>query len=174
MAETLSPVLSDVTEGKVTAILQYLAQQRWTLATAESCTGGLLSSLFTDVPGYSHVFVAGFVSYGNAAKTQMLDVPADIIVEKGAVSAEVARAMAQGALEKSGCDVALSVTGFAGAGGPRDEAGLVYLACAQRHGTFVVEDYHFGDRGRGGTRLMCIRAAVALLHRLLVAGPKLG
>lgn len=168
MAETLSPVLSDVTERKVTDILKRLSDDHRTLATAESCTGGLLSSLFTDVPGYSHAFIAGFVPYGNEAKTKMLGVPAPLIEAKGAVSPEVACAMAEGALDRSGADFALAVTGFAGAAGPGEEAGLVHFACARKGHQIVQEECHFGDRGRGETRLMCIRNAIALIHRLVV------
>lgn len=171
MAETLSPVLSDVTEHKVTEILKQLAERRWTLAMAESCTGGLLSSLFTDVPGYSHVFVAGYVTYSNAAKARMLGISPRLIDAKGAVSEEVARAMAEGARDHAGADIALSVTGFAGPGAPGADVGLVHFACARRDAPTVHEECHFGDRGRGDARLMCIRAATALLHRSLSGLP---
>lgn len=168
MAETLSPVLSEATEQKVDEILQTLCDRDGTLSMAESCTGGLLSSLFTDVPGCSHAFLAGYVSYTDEAKSDMLGVDPMMISENGAVSRSVAIAMAEGALERSGSDFALSITGFAGGANDAEEAGLVYMACARRDGVTVHEDHHFGPKGRGEVRLLCVRAAVSLLHGVIV------
>lgn len=172
MVETLSPVLSDVTEGRITGILKVLSAQNWTLATAESCTGGLLSSLFTDVAGHSHVFLAGYVTYANRAKTDMLGIPADLIAAQGAVSKPVALAMAEGALARSGSTVALAITGYAGAAPAGEEAGLVHFACARQGKPSVHQEAHFGDQGRGQTRLLCIRTAVKLVHQLVVVPTK--
>lgn len=168
MAETLSPVLSDVTKQRVSDILKALCDTEQTLSMAESCTGGLLSSLFTDVPGRSHTFFAGFITYADQSKTDMLGVDPVMLAENGAVSRSVAIAMAEGALARSGADFALSVTGFAGATSEDEEDGLVFLACAVRDGMTQHEEHHFGDKGRGEIRLACVRAAVALLHRIIV------
>lgn len=102
------------------------------LATAESCTGGLIAGTLTAIAGSSDVFERGFVTYSNASKTELLGVPAMLINTEGAVSEKVARAMAEGALRKSAADLAVAVTGIAGPGGGNAEkpVGLVYLACA--------------------------------------------
>ncbi len=112
-----------------------------TLATAESCTGGLIAKLLTDIPGSSEYFVEGVVVYANEAKTRLLGVPADLITEHGAVSRQVAVAMAMGCRAKSGADFALSTTGIAGpAGGtPEKPVGLVYVGLADPHGCRVEE-----------------------------------
>lgn len=138
------------------------------MSTAESCTGGLLSSLFTDVPGCSHAFVAGYVSYTDQAKSDMLGVDPVMIAENGAVSRSVAIAMAEGALERSAADFALSVTGYAGGTDKDEEDGLVFMACAIRDGITAHEDHHFGPKGRGEVRLLCVRAAVNLLHYSII------
>lgn len=168
MVETLSAVLSDATEQRVTDILKVLCDREQKLSMAESCTGGLLSSVFTDVPGCSHIFEAGYVTYTDQAKSDMLGIDPILIAENGAVSRSVAIAMAEGALEQSGADVALSVTGFAGGAGEGEEDGLVYMACAIKDGATLHEDHHFGAKGRSEIRLDCIRAAVTLLHRALI------
>ena len=168
MVETLSPVLSDATEQRIHTILQTLCDREQTLSMAESCTGGLLSSLFTDVPGCSHVFLAGYVSYSDQAKSDMLGVDPVMIAENGAVSRSVAIAMADGALEQSGADFALSITGFAGGADDAEQDGLVFMACAIRDGTTLHEDHHFGPKGRGDIRLSCVREAVALLQAAVI------
>lgn len=167
MAETLSPILDDATEIRITAIMDKLADEEVRLATAESCTGGILASLFTDLPGRSHVFEAGFVTYSDAAKSRMLGIPADLIARYGAVSAQVAAAMVDGALRHSDADLALSVTGFAGPGKDGEEAGLVHFACAWREGVTLHAERHFGTRDRGETRLCCIDTALDLLSAAL-------
>ena len=116
------------------------------LATAESCTGGLVGGALTSVPGSSAVVHGGFITYANDAKTTMLAVPARLIRDYGAVSAQAARAMADGARNKANVDLAVSITGIAGPDGGSDKkpVGLVYLACATHEGTKVVEK-RFGD-----------------------------
>src|SRR4051812_10935585 len=111
-------------------VLREARNRGWLLASAESCTGGLIASALTAIPGSSDVVERGFVVYSNRAKTELLDVPVEIISEYGAVSAEVARAMADGALANSAADVAVSCTGVAGPGGGTEAkpVGLVYLA----------------------------------------------
>ena len=163
MAETLSPALPDTLERNVHAVLQRLHEAELTVGTAASCTGGLLASLFTDVPGYGHVFESGLVVYTDAAKHRLLGIDREMIEAHGAVSRWVAVAMAEHLLERSEADIALAITGFAGPAGEDDEPGLVYLARARRGMATVCREEHFGDIGRGATRLKCIEASVDLL-----------
>jgi len=140
-----------------------------TIATAESCTGGLIAAALTSVAGASLVLECGFVTYSNESKTQMLGVPAELIASKGAVSAEVARAMAEGALERSKADITVAVTGIAGPDGGSAEkpVGLVHLAAARRGGATLHEEKRFGDIGRNEVRAEAAAAAFALIKRLL-------
>lgn len=119
-----------------------------TLATAESCTGGLISSMITDVPGSSEVFLAGVVSYSNTAKVELLGVPQGVINRHGAVSKEAAEAMAEGVRRVSHADIGLSVTGIAGPSGgtPNKPVGLVYIAVSSESGTSVTEHRFSGSR----------------------------
>ena len=134
------------------------------IATAESCTGGLIAGALTAVPGSSTVLERGFVTYSNAAKTGMLGVPADLIDRHGAVSEPVARAMAAGAVERSGASVSVSVTGIAGPDGGSDDkpVGLVHFGATGPAGLIHVE-HRFGDLGREGIRLESVRVALRLL-----------
>lgn len=140
-----------------------------TLATAESCTGGLIAALLTEVPGSSQVFERGFVTYSNAAKTETLGVPADLIERFGAVSEEVARAMASGALAQSHADLCVAVTGVAGPGGetPQKPVGLVHLAAARRHGIVLHREIRTGDIGRSAVRRASVADALRLVRELL-------
>ena len=143
------------------------------LATAESCTGGLIAALITSISGASGVFDAGFVTYSNEAKTRMLGVPADLITKMGAVSEEVARAMALGALAHSRAEIAVSVTGIAGPGGgsAAKPVGLVHCATARRDGpTFHVE-LQLGDIGRGAVRLATIVRAMEMAYETAALDP---
>jgi nicotinamide-nucleotide amidase len=135
------------------------------IATAESCTGGLIVACLTEIPGASDVVERGFVTYSNEAKTEMLGVPAELIRSHGAVSAEVAEAMAAGALEHSHADVAVSVTGIAGPGGatPGKPVGLVYIGTA-RKGAAPRHQRHVFAGGRTDVRLASLRAAFALFR----------
>ena len=115
------------------------------VATAESCTGGLVSATLVDIPGSSDVLERGFVTYSNAAKTELLGVPADVIEANGAVSEPVARAMAEGALARSHAQIAVGVTGVAGPGGTSDKPeGLVHFACARAGAATVHARIEFG------------------------------
>lgn len=119
------------------------------IATAESCTGGLIAGCLTAVAGSSDVVERGFVTYSNEAKAEMLGVPAELILRVGAVSEEVSRAMAEGALEHSRAQLAVAVTGVAGPGGGTAEkpVGLVHLSCARKSGTTQHERHVYeGDR----------------------------
>jgi nicotinamide-nucleotide amidase len=138
------------------------------IATAESCTGGLVAARLTEIPGSSTVVDRGFVTYSNAAKTEMLGVPAGLIAQHGAVSEAVARAMAAGALARSGADVAVAVTGIAGPGGATaaKPVGLVHFAVARAGETAVLER-RYGDLGRSEIRETAVGDALALLEGAL-------
>ena len=135
------------------------------LVTAESCTGGLIAALLTEIPGSSDVLERGFVTYSNAAKQEDLGVSAHVLAAHGAVSEAVARAMAEGALVQSHGDIAVSVTGIAGPSGSADKKpiGLVHLAVARRAGRTLHRECHFGDIGRGRIRLRAVEVALSLL-----------
>lgn len=162
--ETLSPVLPNATEEATRRLLAKACERDLTLACAESCTGGMLASLLTDVQGVAHAFDRGFVTYTNEAKAEMLGVPLELIDEVGAVSREVAVAMAEGALERSRANIALSITGFADTG---DEPGLVHFACARNGRATAHREEHFGPIGRGATRIECMRVAVDMMTDML-------
>ncbi|MFN3387829.1 MAG: CinA family protein [Allosphingosinicella sp.] len=162
--ETLSPVLPDETEEAARRLLAKACERDLMFATAESCTGGMLASLLTDVKGVAHAFDRGFVTYTNEAKNEMLGVPLDLIEEKGPVSKEVAVAMAEGALERSRANIAVSITGFADSG---DEPGLVHFGCARGGRTTRHREEHFGPIGRGATRVKCMRVAIEMMTEML-------
>jgi nicotinamide-nucleotide amidase len=146
-------------------LLERLRAQQKMLVTAESCTGGLIAGLFTEIAGSSDVIERGYVTYSNAAKMSCLGVSEDLLAKHGAVSAEVARAMAQGALANSQADVAVSVTGVAGPGGGSAEkpVGLVHFGAAIKGGQVVHLERRFGDIGRGPIRLASVKAALSLI-----------
>lgn len=134
------------------------------IATAESCTGGLVSALLTEIPGSSDVLDRGFVTYSNEAKTEMLGIPSRVIAASGAVSTEVARRMADETLLRSNADLAVSITGIAGPGGSAHKpAGLVHFALASRNGPTRCEVRRFGDRGRDLVRQASLEYALGLL-----------
>lgn len=139
------------------------------LATAESCTGGLISATVCRIPGCSAVLERGFVTYSNEAKTQMLGVPAELIAHKGAVSMEVALAMAEGALTHSLADITVAVTGIAGpdGGSPEKPVGMVHIAALRRDGRKLHAEKRFGDLGRENVQIETVAASLALLARLL-------
>ena len=141
-------------------------KQRLTIATAESCTGGLVAALITAIPGSSAVFERGFVTYTNEAKMDLLGVPEDFLKIYGAVSSEVARAMAIGTLDHSRADVAIAVTGIAGPGGgsPEKPVGLVHFACARRGGDAVALERRFGPLSRSEIRSASVHMAFRMLH----------
>jgi nicotinamide-nucleotide amidase len=155
------------------AFLAACRARRITAATAESCTGGMIAALLTDIPGSSAVVDRGFVTYSNAAKTAMLGVPADVIARFGAVSRETAEAMAQGALAHSPADLAVSITGIAGPGGgsPGKPVGLVHFAAAARGGSLLHHEGRFGDIGRAQVRHVSVTQALAMLSALAQARP---
>ena len=138
------------------------------IACAESCTGGLVAGLLSEIPGASDVLERGFVTYSNEAKEEMLGVPHALIAEHGAVSAQVARAMAEGAVAHSHAQLALAVTGIAGPGGGTKlkPVGLVYIAAHRDGRTTQYEEHRFGDIGRTNVRLKSVEAALLLLRKL--------
>jgi nicotinamide-nucleotide amidase len=153
------------------ALLDQLRAKKFKLAAAESCTGGLVCGLLTEIAGSSDVVERGFVTYSHAAKHELLGVPEAMLTEHGAVSEPVARAMAQGALARSEADIAISVTGIAGPGGgsAAKPVGLVHIAAATRGGIILHSECRFGDIGRGPIRLASVEAALALIAEHLAA-----
>ena len=149
--------------------LLVLARRRGAkIATAESCTGGLIAGAITDVAGSSDVFDRGFVTYSNAAKSDMLGVPAARLRQFGAVSEEVARDMADGALARSAADLAVAVTGIAGPGGSGHKPeGRVCFGLAARTAATLTETVDFGPLGRAEVRRAAVDHALAMLQRAL-------
>ena len=164
MADTLSPALPDKVERLAEEVLTAACDRKLTLAAAESCTGGLLASLLTDVPGQSHAFERGFVVYTPEAKEEMLGVPATLLGDPGPVSEIVARKMAEGALTHSKADIAVSITGFAGAGAPEDTPGLVHFASAVRSGPTLHRRCLFQEKDRAGVRLRALEVALDMFR----------
>ncbi len=146
---------SETGAATAAAVLEACRAAGLMIATAESCTGGMVAAALTDVPGSSDVVERGFVTYSNAAKTELLGVPAELIARHGAVSEPVARAMADGALAASPADIAVAVTGVAGPGGgtPTKPEGLVHFACARRGRATRHARIEFGALGRGARPL---------------------
>jgi nicotinamide-nucleotide amidase len=142
------------------------------IATAESCTGGLVASLLTEIPGSSSVIERGFVTYSNEAKTELLGVPSELIATHGAVSEAVAWAMAAGALTHSKADVAVAVTGIAGPGGATatKPVGLVHFGLAFREEPIRTLERRYGDLGRRLVRHRAVEDALGLLEQAIRAG----
>lgn len=157
----------------VLALADALRARGWRMATAESCTGGLIAAACTAVPGSSDWFDCGLVSYSNEAKTALLDVPAALIAAHGAVSEAVARAMVQGALARSRADLAVAVTGIAGPGGavPGKPVGTVWLAWGDRRAVHAERLQLPGDRG--AVRAATVQAALTRLRQAAAASPGL-
>jgi nicotinamide-nucleotide amidase len=137
------------------------------IATAESCTGGLVAGLLTEIAGSSAVVERGFVVYSNQAKQELLGVPEPTIAAFGAVSEETARAMAQGAIACAHADFAVAVTGIAGpdGGSPEKPVGLVHFACAGANGGVVALEKRFGALGRSAVRLASVETALLLFEQ---------
>lgn len=161
--------MSDIFPGPISKLAQLVlsdAQAKGLkVATAESCTGGLVAACLTDIAGSSAVVDAGFVTYSNEAKRQLLGVPGDMIADFGAVSEPVARAMAEGAIAHSRADVSVSITGVAGPGGgtPMKPVGLVHFASARRDGRILHDSHRFGDIGRTEVRIASMEVALTML-----------
>jgi len=156
-------------EAILTQISENLLARGWMLATAESCTGGLIAGACTALAGSSQWFERGFVSYSNAAKTELLGVPAALIAAHGAVSEPVARAMAEGAVAHAHAQASLAVTGVAGPSGgtPDKPVGLVWFGW--RVGAQTFSEYRHFDGGRAAVRAQTVQHALQRLHGLLAA-----
>ena len=154
---------------RAAALLQAYEAKNWKIATAESCTGGLVIALLTEIAGSSSVVERGFVTYSNEAKTELIGVPADLIAAHGAVSEPVARAMAEGALAHSRADVAVAITGVAGPGGgtATKPVGLVHFGLAMRNAPTATIERRYGDRGRQNVRQAAVEDALSLLETAL-------
>jgi nicotinamide-nucleotide amidase len=150
-------------------VLDTARAKKLRIATAESCTGGLIAGLLSEIPGSSDVLERGFVTYSNKAKEDLLGVPEALIRDHGAVSEAVARAMAKGAAANSNAQLAVAVTGIAGPGGGTAEkpVGLVHFAACRKGGATLHEEHRFGDIGRTEVRLKTVEAALELLRRLM-------
>ena len=149
-------------------LLATLRARKLMLATAESCTGGLIAGVLTEIAGSSDVVERGFVTYSNEAKNELIGVPMAMIRERGAVSKEVALAMAAGALGHSRADIAVAVTGVAGPGGgsAAKPVGLVHLAAERRGRAPIHRECRFGEIGRHGIRMATVAVALDMVDEL--------
>jgi len=155
-------------EAAAIAVLEACRARGFKVATAESCTGGLVAGALTEIAGSSDVVDRGFVTYSNAAKHQMLGVPDETLIAHGAVSRQTAEAMARGAVAQSLADIAVSITGVAGPGGGSAEkpVGLVHFAAASRAGDLIHAEKRYGDIGRAAVRRASVLQALAMLLAL--------
>jgi nicotinamide-nucleotide amidase len=163
VTESLDEGLPDDLSRAAEELMRRLAKQRWRVATAESCTGGLLSALLTDIEGASHAFDRGVVTYTKEAKKDLLGLDGEIVEPNDAVSERAARGMAEAILERSDADFAVAITGFAGPGAPGTEEGLVHIAVAARAAGTIHRVEHLGAIGRGPIRTAALRSAIAML-----------
>ena len=160
--------MSDELHAAAAALLDICRARGLTLATAESCTGGLVAGALTDIAGSSDVVDRGFVTYSNDAKQQMLGVPVETLKQFGAVSRQTAEAMALGALSRAEVDLAVAITGIAGpGGGSKDKpVGLVHFAVAARDGSLAHAEMRYGDIGRLPVRHKSVLQALAMLKEM--------
>ena len=163
----MAGVTPDVVK-RVEELARISNQRGWTVGFAESCTGGLIAGLLTEIPGSSDVVDRGFVTYSNEAKAQMLGVDSQLIAVHGAVSEQVARAMATGALSHAMADITVAVTGVAGPGGGSAEkpVGLVHFGASRRGRGVIHQQVRFGDISRSAIRIASVRQALAMLRSL--------
>ncbi|WP_300998417.1 CinA family protein [Hyphomonas sp.] len=147
-------------------VLDDAERARLKIVTAESCTGGLVAALLTDIAGSSSVFERGFVTYSNKAKEEMLGVPGDVLADFGAVSEPVARMMAEGAMSNSRANISVAITGVAGPGGGTrmKPVGTVHIACARENRAIIHEMLQLGDIGREGIRMAAVETALNLIQ----------
>ena len=155
-------------EERSARILALLRTRGLKVVTAELCTGGLVAGALTAIAGSSDVVDRGFVTYSNAAKTDMLGIPAELITKHGAVSEPVARAMAEGALSRSAAEISVAITGIAGPGGATDTkpVGLVHLAATRRGRPTLHLERRYGDLGRSAVRDAAVLDALELIERV--------
>jgi len=164
MSETLEPALPDDLDEQAEWLMRRLCDAEMSIATAESCTGGMLAALLTDIEGAGHAFDRGFVTYSKESKTDQLGIEPSLLDHNDAVSEVVARAMAEGALKRSQATIAIGITGFAGPAGPDKEEGLVHMALARREGRTVHREEHFGAVGRGEVRVKSLKVMLEMLE----------
>ncbi len=147
-------------------LLQECRERRLRIVTAESCTGGLVAGVLTEIAGSSDVVDRGFVTYSDRAKEAVLGVPGDMLADYGAVSEPVVRAMAEGALAASDAHIAVAITGVAGPGGgtPMKPVGTVHFATARANGPILHRQEDFGDLGREAVRLASVRTALEMMR----------
>jgi nicotinamide-nucleotide amidase len=164
-------MLPETTLDQARSLLALMDAKGMTLATAESCTGGLIAAALTAIAGSSSVIMAGFVTYSNDAKQKMVGVASETLAAHGAVSEEVARQMAEGARDRAGVSLALSCTGIAGPGGatPGKPVGLVFIGCA-REGTSTMVERHVFPGDRAAVRAATVAAALDLAARGVTGG----
>jgi nicotinamide-nucleotide amidase len=162
-------MFSDALISEAANLLAVMRARSWKLATAESCTGGLIAALFTEIAGSSDVYERGFVTYSNSAKIGLLNVDYETVRRYGAVSSEVAVAMAEGALRGSAAHVAAAVTGIAGPGGGSEmkPVGLVYVGIIAPGKPAAAHEFRFGDIGRSSVRMKTVAAALKLVEGAL-------
>jgi nicotinamide-nucleotide amidase len=155
-------------ETKAGLLIAAFSKRGLMVATAESCTGGLIAGVLTEIPGSSSVVDRGFVTYSNDAKIQMLGVNTATLEAHGAVSRQTAIEMVRGALSHSKADLAVAVTGVAGPGGGSDEkpVGLVHLAATSRGGNVLHREMRYGDIGRDAVRMATVRTALNMLEEM--------
>ncbi len=165
-------MMDDEVRSAAARVLDACRIRKLKLATAESCTGGLIAGALTEIAGSSEVVDRGFVTYSNMAKREMLGVSAATLQKHGAVSRETAAAMANGALARSGADLVIAVTGVAGPGGGSAEkpVGLVHFAAATKTGTLVEDARRYGEIGRSLVRRLTVLDALSMLERLAARG----
>jgi nicotinamide-nucleotide amidase len=165
LSETLEPALPDHLDAQAERLMHAICNKKLKLATAESCTGGMLAALLTDIEGCGHGFDRGFVTYSKDAKHELLGIDRGMLDHNDAVSEAVARAMAEGALGRSDADLSVGVTGFAGPGGPGQEEGLVHFGLARTRGRTDHREEHFGAIGRGAIRVESLKVMLEMLER---------
>jgi nicotinamide-nucleotide amidase len=170
MAEALDPAVPPELDRLAQAVLRRACDRCLRLVTAESCTGGLLASLLTDVPGMSHAFERGFVTYTHEAKHEILGVPLAVLDGPGAVSKACALAMAEGALAHSKGDIAVSITGFT-EGEPDQPAGLVHFGCAANGKPTAHRVMLYGDVGRAKVRIRSLETALGMVMDQMLQSP---
>ena len=167
MSETLEPALPDHLDEQAERLMHRLCDKSLTVATAESCTGGMLAALLTDIEGAGHGFERGFVTHTKESKAELLGIARHLLDDNDAVSETVARAMAEGALTRSHADLAIGITGFAGPAGEDNEEGLVHIALARRDRRTLHREEHFGALGRGAIRVKSLKAMLVMLEQAL-------
>jgi nicotinamide-nucleotide amidase len=161
-------VIDAEVQALATRVLAAARARKWMIATAESCTGGLVAGALTEIAGSSDVVDRGFITYSNQAKPALVGVPETTLTAHGAVSRQTAEAMAKGALERAGVDLTVAITGIAGPGGGSDEkpVGLVHFAAAAKDGRLIHREKRYGDVGRSEVRGLSVIEALNLLLEL--------